>query len=97
MSYRRFKQMVASYALNTRSPKEPSIIYLSDSREAGIVDLLAPLQAKLCGYIFALVPHTEDAHDLYQQTVMALWQKFDQTGGLALPILGKRRSRSSTH
>jgi RNA polymerase sigma-70 factor (ECF subfamily) len=41
------------------------------------MDLLAPLQAKLFGYIFALVPHTEDAHDLYQQTVMVLWQKFD--------------------
>jgi RNA polymerase sigma-70 factor (ECF subfamily) len=60
------------------SSRQPEIPAAPDSRDADFMDLLAPLQAKLFGYIFALVPHTEDAHDLYQQTVMVLWQKFDQ-------------------
>jgi RNA polymerase sigma-70 factor (ECF subfamily) len=60
------------------SSSNPGFTGPSDSRDADFLDLLAPLQAKLFGYIFALVPHTEDAHDLYQQTVMVLWQKFEQ-------------------
>jgi RNA polymerase sigma-70 factor (ECF subfamily) len=51
-------------------------------RDSDFMDLLAPWQARLLGYIFALVSNIDDAHDIYQQTVMALWRKFDefQTG-----------------
>jgi RNA polymerase sigma-70 factor (ECF subfamily) len=48
------------------------------SRAAQFMDCLAASQSRVFGYIFTLVPHRADAQDIYQQTVMVLWQKFDQ-------------------
>ena len=42
------------------------------------MNLLAQHQSQLFGYIFALVQNMADAEDLYQQTSIVLWQKFDK-------------------
>ena len=42
------------------------------------VDLLTQQQARLFGYIHALVHNFSDAEDLYQQTTLVLWEKFEQ-------------------
>lgn len=64
--------------MNSRLPNELLNVVDASSRKADFMDLLAASQVKLFGYIFALVPHMEDAHDLYQQTAMVLWQKFGE-------------------
>lgn len=38
--------------------------------------LLAAHQNRLFGYIYAMIPNMQDAEDVYQNTVMALWRKF---------------------
>ena len=38
--------------------------------------LLAAQQTRLFGYIYAMIPNLPDAEDVYQNTVMALWRKF---------------------
>ena len=40
------------------------------------MELVTPNQSRLFGYIYALVQNSNDAHDVYQQTVMVLWKKF---------------------
>ena len=47
----------------------------SDSEFA---ELLAGQQGRLLGFIYALVQNMSDAEDVYQETAMALWRKFDQ-------------------
>lgn len=47
-------------------------------RAARFMEHLEPAQGRIYGFIFALVPSANDAHDLYQQVVMVAWQKFDQ-------------------
>ena len=42
------------------------------------MNLVTPNQSKLFGFIYALVRNNADAHDIYQQTVLALWNKYDQ-------------------
>ena len=42
------------------------------------VRLLAGSQQDVLRYIRALVPHDADAHDVMQETAVALWRKFDQ-------------------
>lgn len=42
------------------------------------VDLLGRHQVQLMGYIYALVHNMDDAEDLYQQSSLVLWRKFDQ-------------------
>ena len=39
--------------------------------------LAAKHQSELFGYIYALLRNLHDAEDVHQQTLMALWQKFD--------------------
>jgi RNA polymerase sigma-70 factor (ECF subfamily) len=40
--------------------------------------LLARHQGQLLGYIYSLVRNLDDADDLFQQTSLVLWDKFDQ-------------------
>ena len=40
--------------------------------------LLSEVQENLYRYIFTLVPRDADASDILQETVVALWRKFDQ-------------------
>ena len=47
-------------------------------RKAEFARLLVENQARLYGYIHSLVPDLNHADDLYQQTALVLWGKFDQ-------------------
>lgn len=47
-------------------------------RKAAFARLLAESQTRLYGYIHSLVPDLNHADDLYQQTAMILWSKFDE-------------------
>ena len=42
------------------------------------VELLARHRRQLFGYIYALLRNFADTEDIYQQTALVLWQKFDQ-------------------
>jgi RNA polymerase sigma-70 factor (ECF subfamily) len=48
-----------------------------DDRSDDFAQLLAEHQTQLFGYIFAMIPNMADAEDVYQETVVALWQKFN--------------------
>ncbi|MCG8585875.1 MAG: sigma-70 family RNA polymerase sigma factor [Pirellulales bacterium] len=50
---------------------------MSERSHNAFMELLAQHQSQLFGYIFALVQNMADAEDLYQQTSIVLWQKFD--------------------
>jgi len=47
-------------------------------RKADFAHFLAENQARLYGYVHSLVPDLNHADDLYQQTVLVLWGKFDE-------------------
>ena len=47
-------------------------------RKAEFARYLAENQARLYGYIHSLVPDLNHADDLYQQTALILWSKFDE-------------------
>ncbi len=42
------------------------------------VDLLARAQSRIMGYIYCLVHDFNDTEDLYQQTCLVMWRKFDE-------------------
>jgi RNA polymerase sigma-70 factor, ECF subfamily len=42
------------------------------------VQSFAKIHDDLFAYIFALLPHWSDAEDVFQQTSLVLWRKFDQ-------------------
>ncbi|QDU55079.1 sigma-70 family RNA polymerase sigma factor [Aeoliella mucimassa] len=61
------------------NPYDPSSAPDSDGdRAAEFMELLAARQGQIFGYIFAIISNATDAQDVYQQTVMALWRKFDE-------------------
>jgi RNA polymerase sigma-70 factor (ECF subfamily) len=45
------------------------------------VELLRQSQGQVFGYIFALVQDMEETQDIFQQTSLVLWQKFDSFEG----------------
>src|SRR5215469_3348721 len=47
-------------------------------RKAEFADYLRQNQTRLYGYIHSLVRDLNDADDLYQQTTLILWKKFDE-------------------
>jgi len=47
-------------------------------RKADFTRYLATNQARLYGYIHSLIPDIHDADDLYQQTALVLWNKFNK-------------------
>ena len=47
-------------------------------RSTEFADLLTAQQSRLFAYIYALVHNLRDAEDLYQETSLTLWQKFDE-------------------
>jgi RNA polymerase sigma-70 factor (ECF subfamily) len=51
---------------------------ISDNREEQLVHLLSTHKRQLFGYIFALVHSIADAEDVFQQTSLVLWEKFDE-------------------
>jgi RNA polymerase sigma-70 factor (ECF subfamily) len=42
------------------------------------VEHLSAHQGRLMAYIFSLVPRLQDAQDIFQQTSLVLWRKYDQ-------------------
>src|SRR3954463_4103357 len=50
---------------------------MKDSQTA-FSDRLLRHQTQIFGYIYSLVRNLDDADDLFQQTSLALWKKFDQ-------------------
>jgi RNA polymerase sigma-70 factor (ECF subfamily) len=50
----------------------------SQPREARFAAHLREIQARLYGYIHSLVRDLNDADDLFQQTALILWKKFDE-------------------
>jgi RNA polymerase sigma-70 factor (ECF subfamily) len=48
------------------------------SREAAFAANLRAVQVRLFGYIHSLVRDLNDADDLFQQTALILWRKFDE-------------------
>ena len=50
----------------------------SHARKAEFAELLTHHQGQLLGYIYSLVRNLDDADDLFQQTSLVLWDKFDQ-------------------
>ena len=46
-----------------------------DDRER-FLELLATHEAQLLGFLCAIVPNIQDAEDLFQQTILTMWQKF---------------------
>jgi len=47
-------------------------------RSEQFVRLLAECERRLFAYILALVWNVHDAEDMYQQTALELWRKFDE-------------------
>jgi RNA polymerase sigma-70 factor (ECF subfamily) len=47
-------------------------------RSQRFTEQLQQCQAELLRYIFALVRNGEDAQDIFQQTCLVLWEKFDE-------------------
>lgn len=50
----------------------------TSARKAEFAEQLARHQGQLLGYIYSLVRDLDDADDLFQQTSLVLWDKFDQ-------------------
>ncbi len=50
----------------------------TDDRSEEFARLLAGCEKELFSYILALVWNLQDAEDLYQQTAMTLWTKFEE-------------------
>jgi len=49
----------------------------TETRDSVFADCLRAVQSRLYGYIHSLVRDVNDADDLFQQTAMILWKKFD--------------------
>ena len=47
-------------------------------KSALFTDLLHESRSRLYGYIYALVQNQADAEDLFQETTLCLWQKFEE-------------------
>lgn len=50
----------------------------SHHRTEQFLGLLMGSQRRIHGYILALVPNRHDSEDLLQETIVAMWRKFDQ-------------------
>lgn len=48
------------------------------SRKAEFGEYLRREQTRLYGYVHSLVRDLNDADDLYQQTTLILWKRFDE-------------------
>jgi RNA polymerase sigma-70 factor, ECF subfamily len=49
----------------------------SSQREKEFIELLSDCQSRVMGCIYALVHNMQDAEEVYQQTCLTLWRKFD--------------------
>jgi RNA polymerase sigma-70 factor (ECF subfamily) len=61
-----------------------------EMRYKHFLSLLLDHKTKIYGYILALLPHPSVALDVMQETVMVMWEKFDDfTPGTNFPAWGK--------
>jgi RNA polymerase sigma-70 factor, ECF subfamily len=65
-------------AARPRRPLPPGSHQVESERAELLVRLLSRCQEGLFRYIFALLPHEEDARDVLQETCVALCRKFDE-------------------
>ena len=42
------------------------------------LQLFAQHQRQVLGYVYSLVPHTQNAEDIFQKTSLVLWRKFSE-------------------
>jgi RNA polymerase sigma-70 factor (ECF subfamily) len=56
----------------------PGVMAGERLREAEFAERLRAHQVQVFGYIYSLVRNFDDADDLFQQTSLAMWNKFDQ-------------------
>lgn len=56
----------------------PPSIQRDDSDREHFLELLAQHEAQLLGFLCAILPGYQDAEDVFQQTVLTMWQKFDE-------------------
>jgi RNA polymerase sigma-70 factor (ECF subfamily) len=54
------------------------LVDVASDTKAEFVELLRRHQSQLFAYIYSLVRNFDDADDLFQQTSMVLWDKFDE-------------------
>jgi RNA polymerase sigma-70 factor, ECF subfamily len=47
-------------------------------KSAVFTDLLHESRSRVYGYIYALVQNRDDAEDVFQETTLRLWEKFDE-------------------
>ena len=52
-----------------------------DDQKDRFTQLLDQIQRPLFAYVFALVRNLDDAQEVYQQTCLVLWQRFDDFSG----------------
>ena len=50
----------------------------TEQRIAVFSDLVAENRGRVFGYIYAMLHNMADAEDIYQQTTVLMWQKFDE-------------------
>lgn len=50
----------------------------TEEKIAAFSDLVAAHRGRVFGYIYAMLHNLADAEDIYQQTTVLLWQKFDE-------------------
>src|SRR5208283_1187971 len=56
----------------------PPMTKIDPRRSQQFMQLLTRHQSQVFGYLYALVRNLEDTDDLYQQTTLLLWKKFDE-------------------
>jgi RNA polymerase sigma-70 factor (ECF subfamily) len=50
----------------------------SSDRQAEFTELLAESRGRLFGYLYALAQNMDDTEELFQETALTLWRKFDE-------------------
>ncbi len=58
--------------LSDRAPGDPEL-----EKRKRLVSLLTRHQRPLLGYVYSLVPHVQDAEDIFQETCEVICEKFD--------------------
>ena len=52
--------------------------FSGESDIAAFSDLIAATRSRVFGYIYAMLHNMSDAEDVYQQTTVLLWEKFEE-------------------
>lgn len=65
------------FAMSHEQPQQPEQP-LSGDHQRQFLRLLSVHQRRIYAYLFTLIPNRDDAEDLLQEVLIALWDKFDQ-------------------